>query len=414
MSTDDAELGTLMPDVRQYSYKTESEKGATKAADRVEGEAGAWPEEMPDVRVYADSSLTLPGMAEKPPGCGEWMPMEFCDSCADVKMGSTSCQTRGCPDCWYPWALNRTTGIVERLAAARDAADSGIEKRAVHCVASAPPGSITSLVDIKQGWRDAYDLAAEKGVRGGCVVFHGYRVKDEPKQTFRELKEADLVEGGIWQWIREHERDWRSLTYWSPHWHILGLATDVGPNDPDADDGWVFKRLSTLTPFKLTDKDSYEAMARVSTYLLSHLTFNPEGGSHAIRWFGELANNQFSPDELSNGRWQAIQRITREVVGGPTDPDDLVVDEDGHLVEPDDERSCDCEDCNGDLSPIWDAGGALCDPGWCDRIGREAEKRLDVAFRWAIGEIRGPPGMSHASSEDEAAELYDWLLDNHG
>ncbi|GAA2535933.1 MULTISPECIES: hypothetical protein [Bacteria] len=402
-------------DNRTWSHHSDDDTGRTRASERVEDDAGAWPEEMPDVRVYADSSLTLPGMGDKPAGCGEWLPMEFCDSCADVKLGSTSCQTRQCPDCWYSWDLNRTTGIVERMGAAREAAEKPIEKRAVHCIASAPVGSVKTLVDIKQGWRDAYDLASEKGIRGGVVVFHGYRVRDEAKETFRELKEADLVEGGIWQWVREHDRSWRSLTYWSPHWHILGLAEDVGENDPENDDGWVFKRLSTLTRWKMTDEDGYEAMAKVSTYLLSHLTFNPDGGSHAIRWFGDLANNQFSPESaLSNGRWAAIQRITREVVGGPTDPDDMEVDEDGHLVEPDDERTCDCEECNGSLSPIWDAGAALCDPGWCERIGRDAERRLDVAFRWAIGEIHGPPGMKFADTEDGAEELYEWLLAEHG
>lgn len=410
MSADESDaFGTLMPDVRQWSHHAEETETTTERP----AEAGAWPEEMDDVQFYAESALTLPGMGEAPPGCGEWLPMEFCDA-GHVGMGSTSCQTRQCPDCWYPWAINRTTGIVERLAAARDAASSGLEKRVVHTVASPPPGEVKTLVDIKQGWHDAYDLAREQGVRGGVVVFHGFRVTDEAKNAFAELKDAEMVEGGIWRWVREHDRDWRSLTYWSPHWHVLGLSEDVAENKPEDQDGWVFKRVANkFSRWRLTDDSPYEEMCKVATYLLSHVSFDAEGSDHCIRWFGELANNQFNPEEaLSPGRWSVIQRKTREAVGGPGEEDrEAATDELGHET---DERQCSCDGCTEPVSPIWDAGGALCDPGWCDRIGRDAERRLNVAFQWALGKIRGPPGMARAGSREEADELFDWLLEEHG
>jgi len=37
--------------------------------------------------------------------------------------------------------------------------------------------------------------------------------------------------------------DWRDLSYWSPHWHILGLAEDFEADDPDEQDGWVARRI---------------------------------------------------------------------------------------------------------------------------------------------------------------------------
>ena len=36
-------------------------------------DAGSWPESMP-MRFVAETSMTLPGMGEAGPGCGEWYP----------------------------------------------------------------------------------------------------------------------------------------------------------------------------------------------------------------------------------------------------------------------------------------------------------------------------------------------------
>jgi hypothetical protein len=119
-----------------------------------------------------------------------------------------------------------------------------------------------------------------------------------------------------------------------------------------------------------------------------------------VRWFGSLATANFQPEEeLSEGSYDVIDRVVREVVGA----------DDGAGEGAEEEDECEC--CGSrSWSPIWDAGGALADPGWCDRIGREAERRLVAAFEWAIGERVPPPGLRKATTEAEAREAMEELL----
>jgi len=70
-----------------------------------------------------------------------------------------------------------------------------------------------------------------------------------------------------------------------------------------------------------------------------------------------------------------------------------------------------CSNCGGDTSSaIWKAGAALTDPGWCDRIGREQQRRLVAAFEWAIGDRKPPPGLKGPRTEEEAREALEALL----
>lgn len=358
---------------------------------------GAWSQDL-DVSIFAASSMTLPGQGSKGPNCGVWKPKTFCDSCADVQMGPTTCGRRSCPDCGRTiWTGERTEGLVRRLAAARHAADEGLDKRAVHCVASAPEGSVRSLQHVYDGFRDAYELAREKGVRGGVAVFHGFRVQDHAVERYR----AEDPDCGIWRWIFQQDESWRSLTFWSPHWHIVGLARDVAADDPDSQDGWVFRRIRSLEPqHGLRDRDAYDDLAGLTRYLMSHASFEADSSRDCVRWFGSLATTNFSPDELSDGALSVIDRMVEEVVGSSP--------EDGEAPADDDE--C-CESCGGSsLSPIWDAGAALQDQGWCDRLDRDHERRLNAAWRWSIGEAQPPPGLKSPSTEAEAEETLEALL----
>lgn len=361
-----------------------------------EPEAGAWPEEM-EMRFYAESSVTLPGMGSPGENCGVWGPQEFCDECGEPSFGPSQCEQRGCPNCWWKWSGNRAENMTVRLGAARHAADDAQGKRAVHTVASPPEGEIRTLTDVQDGFRDAYALAKERGVRGGVCIFHGFRVLDDVKEEFR----AEDPEGGIWAWIREREEDWRDLTYWSPHYHIVGLARNVEADSGSESDVWRFRRIRSLERFTLTDPAGYNDMAGLSRYLLSHLTFESDTSTDSVRWFGELSTAKFSPEEeLSEGALSTIERHAEEVVGAVDDRSD-----DGH------QEDCECEECGASsMSPIWEAGNALMDRNWCERIGREQQRRLSAAFEWAIGERQPPPGLARPSTGEECAETFEALL----
>jgi hypothetical protein len=50
------------------------------------------------------------------------------------------------------------------------------------------------------------------------------------------------------------------------------------------------------------------------------------------------------------------------------------------------------------------------DKSWCERIGREQQRRLSAAFEWAIGERQPPPGLKRPTTEQEAREAFESVL----
>lgn len=161
---------------------------------------------------------------------------------------------------------------------------------------------------------------------------------------------------------------------------------------------------TTFAPMEsLNDRESYNDVVGAVRYLMSHATFETGTTRDCVRWFGDLATTKFSPErELSEGALATIERVTEEVVG----PGDDRGDEAAH-----DEESEPCEECGAtSRSPIFEAGAALMDPAWCERIGRDREHRLLVAFEWAIGERRPPPGLKNPQDEEQAREAMEALL----
>jgi hypothetical protein len=375
-------------------------------ATDVEG-PGQWQEEL-DYSVFADTSMAIPGQGEKGPNCQIWKPAEFCDNCAEIGYAQNHCGRRSCPYCVGVWTKERAVGITKRLSAARHVEEKGIDRRAVHAVMSPPEGSIRTLQQVYDGYSEAYRLAKEKGVRGGVAIFHGYRVKKEVQREF-EAEDPDM---GIWQWILdERPESWRTLTYWSPHYHIIGLCRDFDADDPEAQDGWVAHRIdrqggrSAFKPYTgLRDQESYEEVVGTVRYLISHGTFESGTSRDCVRWFGDLATTNFQPDEeLSEGSYGVIDRVVREVV------EEGAGEEEGDGIGVEEADECEC--CGSrSWSPIWEAGGALMDKGWCQRIGRDQQRRLTAAFEWSIGERPPPPGMKNPRSEEEAEEALQSLL----
>jgi hypothetical protein len=369
-------------------------------------DGGQWPEEV-DIEVVADTARTIPGQGERPAGCGEWYPREFCPNCGQPHFGESRCGGRSCPKCWSSWTRDRTKSETIRLAAARHV-ESGVDARAVHCVVSPPAGTVTTESDLRDARKQAYRLAEKHGVRGGMAIEHGYRVKEEVQEVFAQLKAADLTEHGLWKWIREHRRDWRRLTYWSPHFHIIGLCRDFKPNSPDEDDGYVVQRLSTVDHYRLTDPNGYESMVRCTWYQLSHATFNKQTNSHAITWFGELAYNKFSPEQaVSAGVYDTIERFTEEALDWAEEEE-----EDGEGLQPDGGETCERDGCQGQLKPIWEAGLALQDPGWCENIGRQQQRKLTIAWEWAIGDVQPPPGMKQPQTRQDCEAVFTHLFND--
>jgi hypothetical protein len=288
---------------------------------------------------------------------------------------------------------------VRRLQEARWNEPDGLERRVVHAVASPPPGEVRTLVDVARFRRKAHERMREAGVRGGVCVFHGFRVTEEAKEAYREVGSQDGVDG-VWQWVRENDRDWRSQTYWSPHFHYIGLCEDF---EADETDGWVLRRLSSASAFTaLSEVPAYESVARMVSYILSHATFETGESVKCVTWFGAVHPSQFqAEEELSEGAVEVIARLSELVAGGREDRGEGGEDIRGE---------CEREECSGNLRPIFDAFDWLAEPGWSDEIGRERYRRLAVAFEWSIGEIHPPPGLRSSRSEEDCAEVLDLLV----
>lgn len=317
-------------------------------------------------------------------------------------MGQNRCERRECPECEGIWTRDRAVGVVQRLAGARYAESDGLDRRVVHAVMSPPEGDVRTLQEVSDGFGEAYELAQEKGIRGGVAIFHGFRVTDAAKEQYV----ADDPDTGLWDWIK-HDRaeDWRSLTYWSPHYHILGLCRDMGANHPEEQDGWVAERIRSLAPYSgLTDMDGYQDMARAAYYVLSHATF--EEGRDCVRWYGDVSTATFRPaEELSDGARDTIERKVEELVGPANDPP-----EEASAGGEDPEADRECDNCGASSwSSIFDAGHALQDKGWCSRIDREQERRLVAAWEWVIGDREPPPGMKNPGTREQAEEALEAL-----
>jgi hypothetical protein len=274
------------------------------------------------------------------------------------------------------------------------------------------------MSQLKRYKKKAYRKAEEAGVRGGSVIEHGWRVKDWVKDAAALARQSDEIDfdSGDWAFVREHEKDWSALTYWSPHFHIVGLSTSFeGETDPDSE--WVVKRLSTLESMGSgTDVEAYESMVNVYMYVLSHAAIDPQSSRQSVTWFGTLANNKFSPESsLSSGLWNTVQRYAREA-SAPGGFGGLGEEEESEYWRSE-EGEClgGTEGCRGtvdDLEPIWDAGQWMMDGQWTDGIDRESLRRLECAFGWMIGELDPPPDMRYPDSEEEAREALQGLVES--
>jgi hypothetical protein len=350
---------------------------------------GAWTEETEDSPLAA-SALSIPGMEDRPEGCGDWAPLEFCAECGDPRMIQKRCGRRVCPDCWYGWVQNAAEGIVSRLAAARLAEPDGVGRRAVHAVISPPEGECSTLAQQERARRRAYRLAEEHGIRGGVVVPHGYRLTVEAREEFGEQEEY----GDPWLWLRdEYGEEYREKVYYSPHFHVLGLSRGVKASSPGEDDGWVVKRVRSFNAVRGAGRLApYEDMAYAALYVLSHVTFDPAQQKPATYWYGDLSTQTFDPEEAhSAGLWSAIERRAEEAVIGETPGE----------TEP---AECENDGCEGHTVSMRKVGRYLSRLDWRESIDDEKEERLRAARDWLVDNRHPPPGLRHPKCKQEAEE----------
>ena len=401
----------LAPSIRLVDdgVRTAFAGSPTEATSRVQSrarrsEAGEWSEDL-GVAVYGEDNWVLPGFGESSSKCGEYYPDAVCPECGEPHFGTHSCGRRGCADCWSMWAREAAVKATVRLQAFRYTQPDDWHRQLAHCVVSPPEGSVQSVDSFRREWRKAYRLAHSKGYRGTISIPHPWRLTEEGKRRYRDEKGED-PDVGAWVWMRnEYPGEWRDLTYWSPHFHMVGFTTpDMDPGDTDKDDGYVYHFVRSLSRFSLRNRESYEDLYGTLRYLFSHTGF-PEGESFkSVRYAGCISTASFTDQEKpSVGVMSVIERMAEDVASTRLEDDD---DSSGTDSDDEEDETPDCRVCGASTIDVFNV------PDYIDQAQPppDISDRMRLAHDWRVGDIILPPGMKCAKTEESAREIWDHLV----
>ena len=385
-----------------------STKTSVVAVTEDEPEPESWSESL---EPFGGTAWELPGYGDRGAGCGEWYPEAVCESCGEPTFASRVCGKRSCPDCWGVWAKKAAVRATVRIQSFRYTQPPDWHRQVAHAFVSPPEGTIRTEREFWEGRKEAAEIAREKGWRGFTVIPHPFRVTEEGKERFHEEDPGC----GIWVWLRNDvEGGISKYTYWSPHYHIVGVTgADMDPADES--DRWVYRFRRSLEGFDgVRDRESHEDMYGLFRYLLSHTGY-PEGSTkQVVTWYGDLANSIFVEDasepwqheKPSNGVLSALEREVKAVAG--------VADEDDEgdteaACEGDELGPCPVDDCEGILIDVFDVRRFL------EHNDRPPDVRrsMRAAREWRLGEVEPPPGAKRPSTEDGARESWELILERY-
>lgn len=398
------DFGGLLVDTRRVS--SDEDTSASGTPSTVEPDApGAWSEGL---EPWGVSDWRLPGQGDPGPRCGDWFPGAVCESCGELDLATHTCGRRCCPDCWGVWAKDAAVRATKRVQAFRYTQPDGWQRQAAHGYVSPPEGEIRTEREFFEGRKRAAEIAEEKGWRGFAVIGHPYRVTEEGKERFRE-EDPDC---GIWVWLRNDVDGMERYTYWSPHYHILGMTgADMDPGE-DGDE-WLYQFKRSVESFDgIRDQESHNDLYGAFRYLLSHAGF-PEGSTKQVTaWYGDLANSVFVEDATEE--WQnekpspgVLSALEREIeaVAGPTEDEDQDEGEQGEDAT-DDLGPCPVEECDGVLIDVFDVTAYL----RSNSPPQEVVERMETARDWRLGRREPPPGLKRPRTPEEAREAFEEMV----
>lgn len=320
------------------------------------------------------SRVLLPGKGKKPRNCRSWTPTFFCPNCGKPHFTKGNCKKATCPDCEVDWRFDRCQSIMERILSQKIQR----KRRCRHFVVSPEVGDYPeSLEGLKELRKDAYEFAKGKGVKGGVVIFHPFRILPEAKDRLWNEIESDDDEFKLWKKLLEKEwSEILSSVYYAPHFHILGVG-EKGDNtfeEAEESDRFVWKGIGELS--EASD------LGKATMYLLSHAGVFEKSHYSSIVWFGSLSSSKWSLDRavmrLKNG--STVKDFTIDLV------EDFVSKTHEELNGP-----LECDNCGSGLVHISSA------PDYWDKKDLEFEAELKVAYGWWRGSIPPPEGLESES-----------------
>jgi hypothetical protein len=284
-------------------------------------------------------------------------------------------------------------------------AANNYRRQAAHAVVSPAEGTVRNKRQFYETKKEAAELAKEKGFRGFAVIPHPYRVTEAGKKLYR----AENPDTGIWVWLRNEVEHREDYTYWSPHYHIIGMTTKDMEEAKDSDE-MVYKMLRTFERFEgVRDADSHEDVYGAFRYLLSHTGY-PEGSSRQVTtWHGDLANSVFVEDATEDWQNEKPCENVRENLKGEIEAvAGASSDEEGEGgSESDDREKCEVEGCDGVVIDVFDVSAHLrqCDPP------PEIRRRMLAAKDWRLGEREPPAGLKRPQTEEQAREAFEVMAE---
>jgi len=186
------------------------------------------------------------------------------------------CHRSSCPVCFIRgWSVRGSRSITSRV-------EEGVRRdfgKAEHLVVSIHPKDYGLQEDALR--KKARPALKVRGVSGGCMIFHGYRLDKE-----------------------------RNVLKWAPHYHSIGFIE--GGFDRCRDCFHVREDCASCDGFKGRQVREYkndriivkvlaerETVFGTSFYLLNHATIKlGVKRFHAVTWFGSCGNRKFKGEKL--------------------------------------------------------------------------------------------------------------------
>lgn len=363
-------------------------------------------DESLDVEPYSPELWYAPGFGSSHKDCGNYRIEGVCGKCGEPAFAPHQCGRRGCDNCWGIWAKKTALNRTVRLQSVRYSSEF---KQAAHAVVSLDK-DIQTVQAYLDGRSRAAEIAKEKGFTAFDVVAHPTRTTDEADMLFESQCGEDDPRGKH-VWLREEYTERyhfglpNSLVEWSPHYHIIGLTSrDMEPayeSDP-----YTYKFIDSFSRFDLHDKESYEDVYGTYRYLLSHVGLHEDRQFQAVVGYGGLSNTTYAEYKPGQKIVDQITRVAERVA-------ERLLDENEESARAGSEETelGECSECEeGTIINVFRLNSFVDKYG--ENIPDHIRLRMIVAYEWRTGETGAPAGMRKATTENQAQEAFEKMVEN--
>ena len=242
-------------------------------------------------------TFDIPGLGDAYEDCGKVFKVWFCGKCLYKKPIKNTCHRPVCSECWKTWASRETGSAIDRISGFKTAYKAFKGRRVgnpQHIILSPPQEEVKKTVlesgGIEKLRKMVHLILRSVGIRGGLVVFHPYRIKNEYKAAL--LVASKKEDKKFWSLVREDALglgDWRLYVNLSPHFHVIGFGSRVNGGKVYEKTGWIYKFIRHISKEEDVSKAVY--------YLLTHTAVRE--GKRTVTWFGSLSYNKLSKKRVS-------------------------------------------------------------------------------------------------------------------